>query len=134
STTKRPTAYPRNRASHSRRTETKQTPPPRRHRLPPTSFELQTLSAHASWFRPPHSFNRPANSKPTLHPSPRHPAMQCGSGLARGFRREQPPPHPPVPSSSSLLVFAHTPPPVHGQSLMVQTLLDGLPSVAPQIV
>src|SRR5690606_24891485 len=42
--------------------------------------------------------------------------------------------HQPVPSSSSLLVFAHTPPPVHGQSLMVQTLVDGLPSVAPQIV
>jgi glycosyltransferase involved in cell wall biosynthesis len=28
-----------------------------------------------------------------------------------------------------LLVFAHTPPPVHGQSLMVQTLVEGLPSV-----
>jgi glycosyltransferase involved in cell wall biosynthesis len=39
-----------------------------------------------------------------------------------------------VPSPSSLLVFAHTPPPIHGQSLMVQTLLEGLPSVAPQIV
>lgn len=27
-----------------------------------------------------------------------------------------------------LLVFAHVPPPVHGQSVMVQTLLDGLPA------
>ena len=32
-----------------------------------------------------------------------------------------------------LLVFAHPPPPVHGQSLMVQTLLDGLPAAAPEI-
>jgi len=30
-----------------------------------------------------------------------------------------------------LLVFAHPPPPVHGQSLMVRTLLDGLPGAAP---
>ena len=29
-----------------------------------------------------------------------------------------------------LLVFAFTPPPVHGQSLMVQTLVEGLPAVA----
>ena len=28
-----------------------------------------------------------------------------------------------------LLVFAHTPPPIHGQSLMVQTLVEGLPSI-----
>jgi glycosyltransferase involved in cell wall biosynthesis len=32
-----------------------------------------------------------------------------------------------------LLVLAQPPPPVHGQSLMVRTLLDGLPSVAPEI-
>lgn len=32
-----------------------------------------------------------------------------------------------------LLVFAHTPPPVHGQSLAVQMLLDGLPGTAPEI-
>jgi len=32
-----------------------------------------------------------------------------------------------------LLVFAHTPPPVHGQSLAVQALLDCLPRVAPEI-
>jgi glycosyltransferase involved in cell wall biosynthesis len=32
-----------------------------------------------------------------------------------------------------LLVFAHTPPPLHGQSLMVQTLIEGLPRIAPQI-
>jgi glycosyltransferase involved in cell wall biosynthesis len=29
-----------------------------------------------------------------------------------------------------LLVFAHTPPPVHGQSLMVQTLVERLPAIA----
>ncbi|HWL15397.1 MAG TPA: glycosyltransferase family 4 protein [Opitutus sp.] len=32
-----------------------------------------------------------------------------------------------------LLVLAHTPPPVHGQSLMVRTLVEGLPAVAPGI-
>ena len=32
-----------------------------------------------------------------------------------------------------LLVFAHTPPPVHGQSLAVQALLEGLPAIAPEI-
>lgn len=32
-----------------------------------------------------------------------------------------------------LLVFAQTPPPVHGQSLMVRTLLAGLPAVAPDV-
>jgi glycosyltransferase involved in cell wall biosynthesis len=32
-----------------------------------------------------------------------------------------------------LLVFAHTPPPVHGQSLMVQTLVAGLGVAAPEI-
>ncbi len=39
---------------------------------------------------------------------------------------------PPAPLQH-LLVFAHTPPPVHGQSLMVKTLLDHLPSVAPHL-
>ncbi len=39
------------------------------------------------------------------------------------------PARPPQP----LLIFAHTPPPVHGQSLMVQTLLTHLPSVAPHL-
>ena len=39
---------------------------------------------------------------------------------------------PPAPPQH-LLVFAHTPPPVHGQSLMVKTLLDHLPSVAPHL-
>lgn len=33
-----------------------------------------------------------------------------------------------------LLIFASTPPPVHGQSVMVQTLLEGLPAVAPDLV
>lgn len=32
-----------------------------------------------------------------------------------------------------LLVFAHTPPPLHGQSMMVQTLIEGLPSLARDI-
>ena len=32
-----------------------------------------------------------------------------------------------------LLVLAQIPPPIHGQSLMVQTLLDALPIVAPDI-
>lgn len=36
-----------------------------------------------------------------------------------------------MPSTSQLLVFAHTPPPVHGQSVMVQVLVDGLPGAAP---
>lgn len=41
-----------------------------------------------------------------------------------------------VPSRSpeiQLLVFASTPPPVHGQSVMVQTLVEGLAAVAPEI-
>lgn len=39
-----------------------------------------------------------------------------------------------MPSRSlPLLVFAQTPPPVHGQSLMVQTLVDGVLAVAPAI-
>src|SRR5690606_32558758 len=29
--------------------------------------------------------------------------------------------------------FAHTPPPVHGQSLMVQTLVERLPAVTPDL-
>ena len=40
-------------------------------------------------------------------------------------------PVPPAPHH--LLIFAHTPPPVHGQSLMVQTLLSHLPSIAPHL-
>ncbi len=32
-----------------------------------------------------------------------------------------------------LLVFAHTPPPVHGQSLMVQTLVEHLPAAVPSL-
>jgi glycosyltransferase involved in cell wall biosynthesis len=32
-----------------------------------------------------------------------------------------------------LLVFAYTPPPIHGQSLMVQTLVEGLPTIAPDL-
>jgi glycosyltransferase involved in cell wall biosynthesis len=32
-----------------------------------------------------------------------------------------------------LLVFAHKPPPVHGQSLMVQTLVEGLPAITPDL-
>ena len=39
----------------------------------------------------------------------------------------------PASASQHLLVLAHTPPPVHGQSLMVQTLLDHLLSVAPHL-
>jgi len=38
-----------------------------------------------------------------------------------------------LPSPRQLLIFAHTPPPVHGQSLMVQTLLAHLPAVAPHL-
>lgn len=38
----------------------------------------------------------------------------------------------PLPSLP-LLVFAQTPPPVHGQSLMVQTLVEGLSNAAPTI-
>lgn len=36
-------------------------------------------------------------------------------------------------SSAQITVFAHLPPPVHGQSLMVQLMLEGLPEVAPDL-
>lgn len=42
----------------------------------------------------------------------------------RGLGEEPPP---------QLLVFAHVPPPVHGQSLMVQLMLDGLPGFLSEV-
>lgn len=41
---------------------------------------------------------------------------------------------PAVPPAAQLLVFAQTPPPVHGQSLMVRALVEHLPAAAPEIV
>jgi glycosyltransferase involved in cell wall biosynthesis len=43
------------------------------------------------------------------------------------------PPRVTFQAEMQLLVFAHTPPPVHGQSLMVKTLVDGLPAVMPDL-
>ncbi len=49
------------------------------------------------------------------------------------FASDACPPRVTFQAEMQLLVFAHTPPPVHGQSLMVQTLVEHLPAAAPEL-
>ncbi len=59
-------------------------------------------------------------------------ADECPRGRALATRRlNHPNPAPNVPAAPvKLLVLAQVPPPVHGQSIMVRTLLEGLPRTA----